>query len=141
MKGRHTPGVDIDLILGSLLLVALIPDGQAEVTLDGSLGPRGALKGPNFRISAELGRRAGSNLFHSFGRFNIGSRESATFTGPAAIDNVIGRVTGGSPSTINGQLRSEVPGAKLSFFDAAAPRGAPCGRSQQPCRERENRAG
>ena len=95
MKGRHTPGVDIDLILGSLLLVAFLPDGHTEVTLDGSLGPKGALKGPNYRIGAELGRRAGSNLFHSFGRFNIGSKESATFTGPAAVDNVFGRVTKG----------------------------------------------
>jgi len=31
----------------------------------------------------------GSNLFHSFGTFNINQGESATFTGPNSIANII----------------------------------------------------
>ena len=115
----------LELSIGFLFTLILTSPGHTEVTLDGSMGPKGALKGPKFQIGAELGRRAGSNLFHSFGRFNIGSKESATFTGPAAVDNVIGRVTGGSPSTINGQLRSEIPSANLWLIN---PKGVVFGK-------------
>jgi filamentous hemagglutinin family protein len=61
----------------------------------------------------------GTNLFHSFGLFNINTGESATFTGPAAIDNVVSRVTGGSQSFIDGLLRSEIESANLWFINPA----------------------
>ena len=44
---------------------------QAEITLDGTLGPSGSLPGPDFVIPAEVGQQLGGNLFHSFGLFNI----------------------------------------------------------------------
>src|ERR1700761_7118818 len=72
------------------------------VVLDGSLGPAGALTGPNFQITADLGRQVGTNLFHSFSDFNLTSGQSATFSGPAQIQNIIARVTGGSASSIDG---------------------------------------
>ncbi|MFP6730748.1 MAG: filamentous hemagglutinin N-terminal domain-containing protein [Alphaproteobacteria bacterium] len=50
-------------------------------------------------------------MFHSFSDFNILTGESATFSGPDAIDNVVSRVTGGSVSTIDGLLRSTIAGA------------------------------
>jgi large exoprotein involved in heme utilization and adhesion len=79
---------------------------KAEVTLDGTLGPAGSLAGPNFVVPDTVGQTVGPNLFHSFGLFNINTGESATFTGPAAIDNIISRVTGG-PSFIDGLLSSK----------------------------------
>ncbi|MGH9199590.1 MAG: filamentous hemagglutinin N-terminal domain-containing protein, partial [Acidimicrobiia bacterium] len=91
----------------------------ADITLDGTMGPGGALSGPDFQIGAELGRQVGSNLFHSFGVFNINSPESATFSGPDAIDNILGRVTGGSASTIDGLLRSTISEANLFFLNPA----------------------
>jgi filamentous hemagglutinin family protein len=94
---------------------------MGEVLLDGSLGPAGAPPGSRSQvlIPAELGRTIGTNLFHSFREFSIGRNESATFTGPAAIDNVIGRVTGGNPSNIDGALRSEIPSANLWLINPA----------------------
>jgi filamentous hemagglutinin family protein len=92
---------------------------KAEVTLDGTLGPAGSLTGPNFVIPDTVGQTVGPNLFHSFGLFNINTGESATFTGPAAIDNVISRVTGGSQSFIDGLLRSEIQSANLWFINPA----------------------
>jgi large exoprotein involved in heme utilization and adhesion len=86
---------------------------KAEVTLDGTLGPAGSLAGPNFVIPDTVGQTVGANLFHSFGLFNINTGESATFRGPAAIDNVISRVTGGSQSFIDGLLRSKIESAAL----------------------------
>ena len=90
---------------------------SAEVTLDGSLGPKQALPGPDYLIGVDLGTQAGNNLFHSFGQFNINAGESATFTGPAHIANIIGRVTGSSPSIINGALNSTIPTADLYLLN------------------------
>src|ERR671925_2212685 len=75
---------------------------KAEVTLNGTLGPAGSLAGPDFVIPDTVGQTVGTNLFHSFGLFNINTGESATFRGPAAIDTIINRVTGGSQSFIDG---------------------------------------
>ena len=105
------------LLSGGLLLSALLAVGQAQVTLDGSLGPRESLAGPNYRIGAELGQIRGGNLFHSFGEFNVPTRGSATFTGPSTIMNILSRVTGGQPSAIDGLLRSEIPGANLYLLN------------------------
>jgi filamentous hemagglutinin family protein len=104
-------------LLGGLLLHSLLIISHAQITLDGSLGRRGALKGPNYTIGAELGQISGPNLFHSFGQFNIRPSESATFTGPDTIDNVVSRVTGGNPSNINGLLRSAIPEANLFLLN------------------------
>jgi len=90
---------------------------QAEVTLDGTLGKSGALPGTNYQISADLGQQHGGNLFHSFQDFNLQSHESATFSGPTSVQNIIGRVTGGNPSNIDGTLRSTIPNADLYLLN------------------------
>jgi filamentous hemagglutinin family protein len=90
---------------------------NAEVTLDGTLGRGGALKGPDYLIGADLGRHQGGNLFHSFQGFNLQSHESATFSGPNSISNIISRVTGGNPSQIDGLIRSTIPNADMYFLN------------------------
>ncbi|HBV31496.1 MAG TPA: hypothetical protein DEB49_03510, partial [Verrucomicrobiales bacterium] len=77
------------------------------MTVDSSFGNAGALAGPNFQIPDTLGNTVGGNLFHSFSDFNIQTGESATFTGPDSINNILGRVTGGDASSIDGLIRSE----------------------------------
>ena len=101
---------------GWLSVVSL---AHGEVVLDGTLGTTGSLPGPNFVIEAPLGQQVGDNLFHSFERFNLNPTESATFTGPATINNVINRVTGGQPSHINGLFRSQIPYANFYFINPA----------------------
>lgn len=88
-----------------------------EVITDGTLGPGKAISGPNYGISADLGRTEGSNLFHSFKTFNVGENESATFSGPGSIRNVIARVTGGSESHIDGRLSCTIPGSDLYLLN------------------------
>ncbi len=90
---------------------------QSEVTLDGSMGTASSLTGPDYQITESLGQRTGNNLFHSFGKFNLNQTESATFSGSAGIQNVISRVTGGQASTIDGALRSTIPGANVYFIN------------------------
>src|SRR5262245_44761170 len=126
------------LLLGLAWLVSLPASAQTRrggrpsqglVVRDGTLGnaPPGVV-GPGtdplgrpatYLIPPELGEQHGANLFHSFLRFSIARRETATFTGPDPIDgpqsvtNVIARVTGDDPSQIDGRLRSTIPGAGL----------------------------
>lgn len=110
----------LHLLRSSVTLALLVATNiQAQVTLDGSLGPAGPLSGPDYVIPPDVGRQYGRNLFHSFGVFNVNSSESATFTGPYEVQNIIGRVTGGSSSTIDGLLRSNIPGADLFLVNPA----------------------
>src|SRR5574342_755935 len=107
---------------GSLLGMALAPlmlsgQGEAQITLDGSLGPRQALIGPNYAIDSGVGQIRGTNLFHSFGKFHVRTGESATFSGPPAIQNILSRVTGGERSLIDGLLRSTISGANLYLLN------------------------
>ncbi|NMQ20004.1 filamentous hemagglutinin N-terminal domain-containing protein [Candidatus Competibacter phosphatis] len=92
---------------------------HAGVTTDGTLGQGGALPGPNYQIPADLGQQVGGNLFHSFGQFSIDTGESATFSGPNSVNNIIGRVTGGEASFIDGMIRSTIPGANLYLLNPA----------------------
>lgn len=91
--------------------------GHAGVTMDGTLGRSGNLSGPDYAITADLGRQTGNNLFHSFSQLNLSQGESAIFSGPASIANIIGRVTGGSASNIDGTLRSSIPAANLYLLN------------------------
>ncbi|BAP56235.1 large exoprotein containing haemagglutination activity domain [Thioploca ingrica] len=89
----------------------------AEIILDGTLGFKDALTGPNYLLDAQLGKQVGANLFHSFSEFNLNADESITFSGPENINNIINRVTGGNPSNINGGLYSTIPNADIYFLN------------------------
>jgi filamentous hemagglutinin family protein len=106
-------------LIGTLISLMFNSPIQAEITLDGSLGPRLELTGPIYRIPAELGQQYDSNLFHSFDRFNLIQGEQAIFTGPATLTNVISRVTGGEISHIDGVLSSAIPAATMYFINPA----------------------
>jgi filamentous hemagglutinin family protein len=75
------------------------------------------LVGPNYSITANLGKQVGSNLLHSFGQFGLSTGESAAFSGPATVNNVIGRVTGGNLSSIDGRIQSNIAGANLYLIN------------------------
>src|SRR3954468_22504727 len=72
---------------------------SGAVVTDGTVGPARSLSGPGFRGTADLGRQVASNLFHSFSRLDMARGESATFSGPDSVRNVLARVTGGRGST------------------------------------------
>ena len=90
---------------------------NAQVVVDSSFGSGGALNGPNFQIPDNLGKTGGDNLFHSFAEFSLQSGQSATFTGPDAIQNILGRVTGSKVSEIDGLIKSEITGANLYLLN------------------------
>ena len=100
-----------------LFILCLCSVAHAEVITDGSLGARVELSGKNYQITPELGQQLGGNLFHSFQSFNLNADESATFSGAPSVQNVIARVTGGTPSQIDGLIRSTIPNADLYLIN------------------------
>lgn len=110
MKITHRMGVFFCFI-GTTVFVG------AQVVMDSTLGQAGSLAGPNFQIPAKLGKTVGNNLFHSFAEFSLTSDQSAIFTGPDSIQNILGRVTGDKASHIDGLLRSEIDGAGLFLMN------------------------
>jgi filamentous hemagglutinin family protein len=118
---------------GGLLLAA--PQGAlaaSNIVRDGSLGAgpttalsaagtvtKGAVTYNRIAIPDSYGQRAGTNLFHSFGSFSVGSGDAATFTIGAPTSNVISRVTGGQLSQINGLISLDASGSagsRPNFF-------------------------
>lgn len=123
---RHVGAIIISEMSGLALrlscLIVLVMMGlplRAQIKTDGSMGARQTLSGPTFAIPASLGKQAGGNLFHSFSDFNIQTGQSATFSGPTSVRNVLARVTGGSASTIDGALRCDIAGANLYLMNPA----------------------
>ena len=90
---------------------------HAQVVLDGKFGTSGPLTGPNYNITAAMGATRGNNLFQSFKQFDLKSGDVAAFSGPANIQNIMSRVTGGSPSSIDGTIRSDIAGANFFFIN------------------------
>jgi filamentous hemagglutinin family protein len=105
----------------ALSIFAALPEhvAMAAITLDGTLGTSGGLRGPHFLIPAGVGQTVGRNLFHSFGVFDVDTGESATFSGPGSIRNVIGRVTDGHETRVDGPLRSTIAGANVFMLNPA----------------------
>jgi filamentous hemagglutinin family protein len=91
--------------LGGLSLGWLLAESAiAQVTPDRTLGTRVERSGRTQSITG--GRTSGRNLFHSFEQFSVLMGETAHFQNSAAIRNIFSRVTGRSPSEINGILRA-----------------------------------
>ena len=73
------------ILIAAVLLPALCGSAQADVVLDGSTGVAGALSGPDYAITEDLGTTVGQNLFHSFTSFSLGNTETATFSAVCTI--------------------------------------------------------
>ena len=101
------------LLLGSgVLLIALLAGGQAQVTTtlkpDGTLGTAVSRRGTVYDITGGKRPGNGPNLFHSFDRFSVGTGDTVNFTSEqTGIKHILSRVTGGQPSDIDGQLRTD----------------------------------
>ncbi|HAX75413.1 MAG TPA: hypothetical protein DCY88_06190, partial [Cyanobacteria bacterium UBA11372] len=81
------------------------PDGtNTVVTPDGN------------QIDITGGQTSGdrTNLFHSFTQFNLDSGQTANFISIPEIRNILGRITGGDPSRINGLI--QVIGSNANLF-------------------------
>src|SRR6478735_3240010 len=73
----------------------ILPTGQTQYNITGGTRPGG-----------------GTNLFHSFGDFNVPTKNIANFLNDAGLptSNILGRVTGGNASVIYGLIQTNGPG-------------------------------
>ncbi len=110
------------------LILAMTAPAAAEsgVSLDGTMGGAGPLDiaGPYYEILETHGARAGSNLFHSLKKFDIGAGETADFRVGGGVENIVARVTGGG-SRVDGTLTATltdgggIAGANLFLLNPA----------------------
>ncbi len=95
------------ILLALSVTFSLLPVSEVEAQLipDNTLGKENSLVNPvNSVQRIDGGAIRGSNLFHSFKEFNIGSGKSAYFSNPGNIENILTRVTGKNSSQIFGKL-------------------------------------
>jgi filamentous hemagglutinin family protein len=99
------------LLLSPLTLVWVFRVGigdlaVAQVSADSSVGTTVTTNGLTYEITE--GTTVGdTNLFHSFSSFTIPRGWSADFLNAPTITNILVRVTGDTPSDIQGQLRAQ----------------------------------
>ncbi|MEH2022484.1 filamentous hemagglutinin N-terminal domain-containing protein [Nostoc sp.] len=77
----------------------------AQVSPDGTLPTNVKTQGSTTII--EGGIQAGSNLFHSFKEFSVRDGATAEFNNTDSVQNIISRVTGPSPSKIEGIIKAQ----------------------------------
>jgi filamentous hemagglutinin family protein len=87
----------VSFVMASPAIAQVVPDNSLNTTVSTS-------DRLNFTIGE--GRQVGGNLFHSFRDFSIPTGGSASFNNAASIQNIIGRVTGGNISNIDGLIRA-----------------------------------
>ena len=81
-----------------------------QITPDRTLGNESSQVIPNQNINninadlIEGGAQRGTNLFHSFSKFDIEAGRGAYFANPEGVNNIFNRVTGNNASQLSGTL-------------------------------------
>ena len=104
--------LNLSALLGLALVALSSQTATAELVFDS-----GEVMSGDMNISSERGLLLGDNLLHSFQLFNINATEAATFSGPDNVQNIIARVSGLSPTLIDGTIRSSIPNADLFLLN------------------------
>ena len=96
----------ISYVFAGYLISGSVPIVNAQTTnITGSrLGTNPVRSGNTINIGG--GERAGANLFHSFGQFDLAPGDIANFSPREGANTVISRVTGGAASNIGGTIQA-----------------------------------
>src|SRR5512136_992238 len=108
----------IPTLTSGIILKGISPgfsNAASHITSDGTMGTIINQAGKVYNIDG--GTIRGTNLFQSFGLFSVGTGDTASFNGPVGIANIVGRVTGGQQSIIDGILKSTITGANLYLLN------------------------
>src|SRR5262245_56993075 len=100
-----------------VLLLAVTSVGHAQMSTSitsttgtGDLGTTITHTGNLYNITGGTrpGGATGTNLFHSFGNFSVGSGDIGNFLNDSGLttSNILGRVTGGNTSNIDGTIQT-----------------------------------
>lgn len=89
-------------LLGPVLAVG--PPAQAQSITAAGTATTVQQTGDQYQIDGGSLSSDRTNLFHSFEQFGLLTGESAQFSNPTTVENIIGRITGGDASIIDGLL-------------------------------------
>ncbi|NEO86795.1 MAG: CHAT domain-containing protein [Spirulina sp. SIO3F2] len=101
--------------LGCLLGWMMLPTAVFAQSITPAADGTGTViqhQGNTYHIAG--GTQAGANLFHSFAQLGLDTGDIANFLSNPDITNILGRVTGGDPSMINGLI--QVTGANSNLY-------------------------
>ncbi|MBE9005794.1 CHAT domain-containing protein [Fortiea sp. LEGE XX443] len=104
------------------LLLCLIPiaaKAQQTITPADGTGTVVDPQGNNINISGGSLSSNQANLFHSFSKFGLDANQTANFLSQPSIQNILGRVTGGEASLINGLIRVSGGNSNLYLINPA----------------------
>ena len=115
MRSAPSNGLAPKIVL-CLAMLAICPRAIAQPILPAADGT-GTLvtpEGDRFDIDGGQTSADGRNLFHSFERFGLNEGQIANFLANPNLENILGRVTGGEASFINGLI--QVTGGDPNLF-------------------------
>ncbi len=103
-------------IAASLLAIVPLVSAQAQQIVPAVDGTNTIVTPNGNRLDITGGTTSGdgANLFHSFQQFGISPEQIANFQASPALQNILGRITGGNPSIINGLI--QVTGGNPNLF-------------------------
>lgn len=122
---RHPTRMREAVLLVCLLIGAVIPmtrlDGDAQVITNmtsSGLNTQVNQVGNAHNITGGTRPGDGPNLFHSFGNFSVGAGDLANFLNDTGLptSNILGRVTGGNASHIDGTIQTTGFGSANLFL-------------------------
>jgi filamentous hemagglutinin family protein len=91
-------------IVSPLLCAGFTIPASAQITTGGD-GTIVNQSGNTFNITGGTQPTGSGNLFHSFGTFGLQTNQTASFQPGVSVTNILGRVTGGTYSSIDGKIQ------------------------------------
>jgi filamentous hemagglutinin family protein len=113
MKSTRIQSANHALYILPLLFIFGTKSAIAQITAAND-GTGTVVQTQNNQINISGGTQAGQNQFHSFQQFGVNAGQTANFMANPNIANILGRVTGGDASLINGILK--VTGSNANLF-------------------------
>jgi filamentous hemagglutinin family protein len=107
-------------VVCSLLATLMVAERPLLAQVVPAIDGTGTIVTPNAnQLDVTGGTRSGANLFHSFSQFGVQPEQIVNFESSPALQNILGRVSGGNASIIEGLVRVSGSNANLFLMNPA----------------------